>query len=199
MVYSCGFRYDRSNHEEAFSKLTPEQFEWWKSQWDPVNFAPFITAPTHWFAGTNDFAFYPHHWQKTIDLVPGAVEQCMKIRWPHGHGRPGEQPREISAFMDEHLKGEKRRIRLTRSSIEGKIISAGINADSILAVSLLFTVDGPEVPWPEREWIAIGGELKDGKIFATLPDGWTAAFLSVVSKDRLFATSDIQFASSDGK
>ena len=49
--------------------------------------------------------------------------------------------------------------------------------------------------WPEREWFALPAEIAPERrtVSARLPDGATAACLSLVSEDWLTSTSDVVF------
>lgn len=185
-VYGCGFLHEMERAwRPELQAMTEEQRNWWIGEWDPSNFLSGIRCPVQWYAATNDFAFDLPRWNKTACLVPG--DRCMKVRWVHGHGIPGEAPREIEAFMNEHLRGGKKRILLTDMQCDGHRISASVSEDKVLAAHL--QVAFKSGLWQDSEWITLGAECRNGKISAVLPDGWSAAYLSVVSDDLLFSSS----------
>jgi dienelactone hydrolase len=189
-VYGCGYLTEESCWVPQFSQMTPKQFRWWKNQWDPANFLSAITAPVLWFNGTNDFAFFPSSWQKSADKTRGLNDYCMKVLWPHAH-QPGEKPKEILAFFNQHLRGMQPRIRITNIKRGLQTITGKVSSKTILAANLCFTADSGD--WPEREWLTIPAVINGDGITAALPQQWQAAYLSVISTELLTSTSKIIF------
>jgi dienelactone hydrolase len=190
-VYGCAYRYKTDSMKTQMDdmRLTDEQRQWWEEQWDPKNFLPYSTAPQMWFNGTNDFFFFPSHWRDSIMLSPARHHDlCMKLRWPHGHGLAGEGADEYPAFFDEHLRNGKPRIRFVSSQRRGNIISGELNSADFSAANVLFTVDA-ESPWEQKQWHSVAAQADGKRIEAALPQGTSAAFLSVTSMDYLYSTS----------
>ena len=78
-----------------------------------------------WVTGTNDFAYPMDSLQKSYRLTQGPHTLCIRVRMPHGHGGPGENPAEILAFADEPACSEGSRL--------AKITGQGRNGDQVWA------------------------------------------------------------------
>ncbi len=188
-VYGCGYLTEDSAWMHEFEKMTTEQRDWWRDEWDPANFLTGINAPVLWFNGTNDGAFHTGSWQKSVATVKTPVDVCMKIRWPHGHGPVGEEPKEIAAFFREHLTGGKKRLKVVDATLNGSKLSGRVTGGKFISAVLCFTADSGK--WPDREWLTIPAQADGNLLQAELPADWKGAFLQVLSGDYLTSTSQI--------
>ena len=102
-VYGCGFNYERPQWIEGYDESTMMR---WARLWDASCYLPFAKCAMMWVDGTNDFAFSLDRVRRSAALaadVPHAFS--THLRMVHGHGEPGEGPREILAFADHFAKG----------------------------------------------------------------------------------------------
>ncbi len=195
-VYGCGHVGDESTWTETgvFEQLTEEQAAFWRANFDPVRVLPRAKLPMLWLTGTNDFAYWPPAWQKSIDCAPGPHQLCMKVRWPHGHIPEAEETNEILAFFNAHLAAGPAMLGIGIPAIaNGRIAAAYGSERPLRAATLVVTPDHGR--WPAREWHALPAEIDphNRQVVAQLPEGATAAFLSLLADDWLTTTSPISF------
>ena len=186
-VYGCGFNYERpqwiSGYDE--SKLLK-----WASLWDPVAFLPAVRCPMLWVDGTNDFAFALSRVRRSAALAPVPHAFSTHLRMVHGHGEPGEGPREILAFADRFARGGADVVRIGECRRDGGRVSAVFDANGrgIARAELLWTEDGEEVKWDQRLWQVKeveGFDPASGAVSAPLPDAAFAWILNLVTDDGL--------------
>ncbi|NLM79158.1 MAG: prolyl oligopeptidase family serine peptidase [Ruminococcaceae bacterium] len=193
-VYGCGFVSETSIWTEngSFSGITASQFRDWQTHWDPAAVLPQAKMPMLWLNGSNDFAYWPPIWQKSALTAGGPRQLCLKVRWPHGHIPAAEENTEIVRFFQAHLLDGRPLLTLSPLQADGRLIRVCYHADRPpLCASLVVTRD--EGPWPERQWHQLPAELLSGEAAAqaVLPDGTTAAYLSLLSEDWFYTTSDL--------
>ena len=99
-VYGCGFLGDNSTWLPEFQKMGREKSSRWLGWWDPSVWLRQSKMPMLWVTGTNDFAYPMDSLQKSYRLAQGPHTLCIRLRMPHGHGGPGENPAEILAFAE---------------------------------------------------------------------------------------------------
>jgi len=116
-VYGCGFLDDNSAWLEAFKGLGEEKTRQWISRWDPSVYLADARMPMLWVTGTNDFAYPMDSLRKSYRLPRGPRQLCLRMRMPHGHGGPGENPEEIRLFADSFFKGG---VPLPKSANQGR-------------------------------------------------------------------------------
>ncbi len=196
-VYGCGFLTEASRwtDDDSMKKLSLKAFRWWKNEWDPSNFLENVNAPTLWFAGTGDSAFYVPQWQKSSDLIPGLCDRALKLRWPHAHGHAGESQPEFEGFFAEHLKNGHKRIKLHGAHLDNGVFSAAYFDGEPRYAELMVCTDGLK-PNQERDWhpYPAAVDRTSSKISADLPKKWFAAYLSVIMPDNQYVTSSVIFA-----
>lgn len=193
-VYGCGYVGDESTWTEdgSFGQLTDSQAAFWRDNFDPARVLHRANLPMLWLTGTNDFAYWPSAWQKSIDTAPGPHQLCMKVRWPHGHIPEAEEARELDAFFAAQLTGAPPMLSVGRPSVADHTITASYGEERPLRSAVL-VVTPDTVRWPEREWhtLPATADPQTRHIFAPLPEGTTAAYLSLTSDDWLTTTSAI--------
>lgn len=176
-VYGCGF-----TNEHGFAKnveaLGPERAARWMRWWDPSVYLPAAKMPMLWVDGTNDFAYTMNALQKSYRLPRGVHTLCLRPRMPHGHGGPGENPKEIQVFADSIVNGGQSLAKVTGQGRDGRNVWATMASETpITKVELEFTKDTG--PWQKRLWEALPAEIgADGKVHATLPEGTKVYYLN---------------------
>jgi dienelactone hydrolase len=195
-VYGCGYVSDASTWTESgmFDKLTDEQAAFWRANFDPARVLSRAKLPMLWLAGTNDFAYWPIPWQQSIDTAAGPHQLCMKVRWPHGHIPEGEETREIETFFAAHLTDATPMLSVDTPQVANGVISASYGEERPLrCANVVVTVD--QGRWPQREWHTLPAEVDatNRRISAQVPEGTSAAFLSLISADWLTTSSELSF------
>lgn len=195
-VYGCGFVSEESFWTENgfFSTMTAQQFQAWQTHWDPAAVLPLAHMPMLWLNGSNDFAYWPPVWQKSAAATGGQRQLCLKLRWPHGHIPAAEQASEIEQFFKLHLMDGQPMLTIHPPSRTGDDIRATYaGRQAVRCANLLMTPD--QGPWPERQWHLLPASVnrKTRTVKAKLPEGTTAACLSLLSWDWLYTTSDLVF------
>lgn len=181
-VYGCGY-YDLS---EAFSKsldqLPAENRARWLNLWDPKHYLPGARMPFLWVTGTNDFAYPLDALKRSAALPAGPQRFCVRLRMPHAHGGPGENPEEIRAVAGHYLRGGPAPASVSLPQWNGKELTVRCESETpIASAELLYTLD--DGPWTQREWRAAPARLdaENGAASAAPPDGTTACFINLVN------------------
>ena len=184
-VYGCGF-----NHEQGGLAAGQPLSAKWATLWDPCVFLPRAKCPMLWVDGTNDFAFSLDRVRRSAALAPVPHAFSTHLRMAHGHGEPGEGPREILAFADHFARGGRDVIRVGESRVVGSLVSAPFEAEgrTIARAELMWTADGADVKWDARRWES--RVLEDfapasDSVSADLPTDAFAWILNLVTDDGL--------------
>jgi dienelactone hydrolase len=176
-VYGCGFYRDTVFGDEL-KKLGAERAERWLTWWDPSGYLAGAEMPILWVTGSNDFAYTMNALQRSYQLPKGARSLCIRLRMPHGHGGPGENPEEIRVFADNILKNGIPLPTITGSGREGISVWATYVAKlPVLKAELNYTRDTGR--WQDRKWQSIPANLTDGKVSASLPEGTRVYYLNL--------------------
>jgi dienelactone hydrolase len=150
-VYGCGFLGDNSAWLPEFAKMGTDRAARWLSLWDPSVSLPRMRRPMLWVNGTNDFAYPMDSWRKSTLLPTGPRTLCLRVRMPHGHGEPGENPPEILALADSLFRNKPPLPRIVRTEIRDSLLHVAFeSAVPVLKAELNFTTDAG--PWLERNW-----------------------------------------------
>lgn len=144
-----------------------------------------------WVDGTNDFAF-------SLDRVRRSAALAAKVphvfsthlRMVHGHGEPGEGPREILAFADYFARGGRDVVRVGKSRREGNRVTAEFEASGrkVVRAELLWTTDGADVKWDKRLWelrVISDFDPMSGSVSAVLPENSFAWIVNFITDDGL--------------
>jgi len=193
-VYGCGFITEGSEWTEngAINGLTNEQADFWKANFDPSQVLQQIKTPMFWLNGTNDFAYWPSAWQKSIDTVKGPSHLCMKVRWPHGHIPESEETTELESFLNTYLMEGRQLPYVSSPVINNNTISIQYDdAKHLHHANLVMTLD--KCNWPEREWHTLSAQIniENNSITADLPNNCTAAYLNLITTGWLTVSSKI--------
>lgn len=192
-VYGCGFITEDSCWNGEFAKLGKEKTGKWHDHFDPATHLGNARMPMLWVNGTNDFAYWPHIWQKSYRLPAGPRTVCLKLRMPHGHEGPGENAPELHAFADQVLNGGPALARITGQGLDGRQTWATYDAPFTMHhAELLVTRDAGE--WPKRKWDVLPAALDKGKrrVSAQVPEGAKAWFLNLTDYRGLIVSSEME-------
>ncbi|MBV9864273.1 MAG: acetylxylan esterase [Abitibacteriaceae bacterium] len=190
-VYGCGFLGEDSTWLPDFKHMGPERAAMWLSLWDPSRYLPHGTMPFLWVDGTNDFAYPLDSVQKSYSLPPGPRTLCTRVRMPHGHGGPGENPAEIHAFADNILEGGTPLAEITAQGHGNEQAWVNYKAASPIAkAEFNYTLDVGL--WKDRYWHTIPAQLDttQSKVSATLPKGVTVFYFNLVDQHGLIVSSE---------
>jgi dienelactone hydrolase len=180
-VYGCGF-YRKTIFEGELQKVSPAQATDWMTHWDPSVYLGDSEMPFLWVTGSNDFAYTLDALQLSYRLPKGPRSLCVRLRMPHGHGGPGENPEEIRVFVDAILKNGIALPVITGSGREGRTVWAQYSSEAgITKAELNYTCDVGR--WQDRKWESIRADLSAEKATATLPPG-TRVFYFNLFDDR---------------
>lgn len=153
-VYGCGFLGENSAWLNDFQRLGQDRARQWLQLWDPSRYLPSAGMPMLWIDGTNDFAYPLDSLQKSYRLPAGARTLCMRVRMPHGHGGPGENPEEIYAMAESLFRNKTPLARIVKSGRDGQNAWTEYeSAAPIVKAELNFTTDVGE--WKNRNWQTI--------------------------------------------
>lgn len=179
-VYGCGF-YRDSVFENNLRQLKPEDSARWMAWWDPSVYLGNADVPMLWVTGSNDFAYPMNALQLSYRLPKGPRSLCIRLRMPHAHGGPGENPEEIRVFASSILKGEAALPAFTGSGREGTTVWATYAAKvPVVKAELNYTKDTGR--WQDRKWEAIPAQLTDGRVAASLPEGTRVYYFNLVDE-----------------
>lgn len=186
-VYGCGFLGDNSTWLPEFKKMGAEKAATWLRRWDPSRYLPRAQMPILWVDGSNDFAYPLDSLQKSYRLPTGPRTLCTRVRMPHGHNGPGENPEEIRVFADHILKSGPALARITG---QGRDWATFDSQAKIIKAELNFTK--ATGTWKERKWETIPATLDVArhKITANLPVGTTVHYFNIIDEHGLVISTE---------
>jgi dienelactone hydrolase len=188
-VYGCGFLGEDSAWLPELRRLGAKG-ERWLAMWDPSRYLKDGKMPKLWVTGTNDFAYPLDSLQKSYRLAGGSSTLCIRLRMPHGHNGPGENPPEILAFADSITQGKTALAAIEARGRDGGRVWARFHAGSpIVKAELLYTND--EGPWKDRRWQTATAKLDQtaSTVSATVPPEAKVYFMNLIDDhDRVVST-----------
>lgn len=190
-VYGCGFLGDNSAWLGAFSKMGTANARRWLGLWDPSTYLPGAMMPMLWVTGSNDFAYPMDSLQKSYRLPGTSRTLCIRLRMKHGHGGPGENPKEIHAMAETVLRNGAPLPRVTGAGSEGKQVWVTCeSAIPIVKAELNYTTDSGN--WKKRLWKAVpaGLDPATGRTSAELPAETTVYYFNITDKRGLLVSSE---------
>lgn len=189
-VYGCGFLGDNSVWVPELKKRGAAG-EKWLALWDPSKYLKGARMPKLWVTGTNDFAYPLDSLQKSYRLAGPPFTLCIRLRMPHGHNGPGENPPEIRAFADSIVNKTTPLATVTGTGREGTSVRAAFRGGSpIVKAELLFTKDSG--PWPDRKWENLPAMLgpSTDTVTATLPEGTKVYYFNLIDGQGLVVSTE---------
>ena len=184
-VYGCGFLGEDSAWLGSFEKMGKEKASQWLGLWDPSQYLKNAKMPFLWVNGTNDFAYPLDSYQKSYRLPSTARTLVLRIRMPHAHGGPGENPEEIHAFANAFCKGEPPLARVTG---QGPGWATFESKAPIVKAELCYTKDAGD--WRPRKWESAPAAIEGGKAAAAVPEGATAWYLNLIDDRGLVVSTE---------
>ena len=193
-VYGCGYTLDMA-FAESVKGLGEEKAARWMRWWDPSAYLNDAPMPMLWVSGSNDFAYTLPALRKSYRATQGPHTLCIRLRMPHGHGGPGENPEEIRVFADSLLRGGQPLARVTGQGREGNQVWATFEA-VVPAVKAELNTTKDTGAWQERHWEATPAQVEGtAKVTATLPEGTTAYYLNLIDRrDLVVSTEHVELA-----
>jgi hypothetical protein len=189
-VYGCGFLGEDSAWLPEFNRLGAKGARW-LAMWDPSGYLKDSKMPKLWVTGTNDFAYPLDSLQKSYRLAGGSSRLCIRLRMPHGHHGPGENPPEILAFADSIVRSGTPLAKIEQQGRDGDRVWARFGSDSpVVKAELLYTSDLG--PWKDRRWHTAPAELGQSATIATaiLPPKATVYFLNLIDANGRVVSSE---------
>ncbi|MGA3324922.1 MAG: acetylxylan esterase [Terriglobia bacterium] len=190
-VYGCGFLGHDSVWLGEFRKMGEDKASKWVGLWDPAAYLPRVRVPMLWVDGTNDFAYPLDSLQRSYRLPQSPRTLCVRVRMPHGHGGPGENPKEIQAMAESLLRKGMPLARIDKSGREGLDAWVVFKTKApITKAELNYTTDMGQ--WQTRKWETIPATLdaKGGKVSARLPKGTTVYYFNLLDNRDLVVSSE---------
>ena len=190
-VYGCGFLGDNSVWSGDFGKMGSEKARKWLQLWDPSAYLSFARMPLLWVTGSNDFAYPMDSLQKSYRLALGSHTLCVRLRMPHGHGGPGENPQEILAMAESVFRKGEPLARIIKSGRDDR--NAWVFAESTAPIQnaeLNFTTDAGK--WQDRKWQSMPAawDATTGKASATLPEATSVYYFNLTDNRDLVISSE---------
>lgn len=165
-VYGCGYLHEGSAWLDSFEQMTPGWRKEWVERFEPSSYLAKAKMPMLFVNGTNDFAFWLDSYRKSYRIVRSRTV-CIKPNMPHSQG-DGASPQEIGVFMDQHLKGGKPLLKVSKVKLSGGEIEVSCSsAVPVREVVLLYTTDSGN--WRDRKWQSAPAVIEGPKARATLP------------------------------
>ena len=168
-VYGCGFT-NEHGFAGSVAGLGPERGDRWMRWWDPSSYLGSAPMPMLWVTGSNDFAYTFNALQKSYRLPKGPRTLAIRLRMPHGHGGPGENPQEIRVFADSFCKNGQPLARIAEQGRQGNQVWAVYQSPRpITKAELNITSDTGK--WQDRKWLATVAQVdaEHQRVTATLP------------------------------
>lgn len=181
-VYGCGHLGENSAWVDTLNGFAPAAKTRWLAHWDPSVYLPRSTMPMLWVTGTNDFAYPLDSLQKSYDDAAGPQTLAVRMRMDHGHGGAGENPEEIHAFANHHLKGRTPMARIAAARTEegsGVYTVTYESAVPIVRAELLYTTATGK--WQDRLWESVPATLdvQARTASAVVPAGVTVYYMNL--------------------
>lgn len=180
-VYGCGF-----TDQHAFARnvlaLGAERARQWMAWWDPSVYLPDAGMPILWVTGSNDFAYTLNALQNSYRLPSGPRTLCVRLRMPHAHGGPGENPEEIRVFAEALFNGGVPLPTITGQGRNGDAAWATFKSPGPLkSAELNYTKD--KGAWQERKWESLPATIEGGsRVTASLPADTTVYYFNLVDE-----------------
>jgi dienelactone hydrolase len=190
-VYGCGFLGDNSVWLPDFRKMGAERAARWLGWWDPSVWLRRAKLPMLWVTGTNDFAYPMDSLRKSYLATQGPHTLCLRVRMPHGHGGAGENPAEILAFADSHLRHGQPLARITAQRHDGERVSATF--DTAVPIEKAEVTYSRQVGrWQDRLWETVPADVdaSTSVVRARLPQGVKVYYLNLFDRRGLVVSSE---------
>ncbi len=179
-VYGCGFLGENSVWRDTFAEMGEEKSAAWLSLWDPSVYLARAAMPFLWVTGTNDFAYPLDSLQKSYRLPSGPRTLCIRVRMPHGHHGPGENPKEIHVFANSVLDAQPSLPRIIDAGQEEQTAWVMFADETdVVGAELVYTRDAGK--WEDRLWEVLPAAIErdTNKASADVPEGTTVYYMNL--------------------
>ena len=196
-VYGCGFT-NEHGFAGSVEALGKERGARWMRWWDPSVYLPDALMPILWVDGSNDFAYTFNALQKSYRLPRSPHTLAIRLRMPHGHGGPGENPKEIHVFADNILKGGDPLPLITGQGRDGSQVWATFQSKGpVTKAELNVTKDTGH--WQDRHWDALPAKIDTaGKATGELPDGTRVYYFNLFdNRDCVVSSEHVELGKSE--
>jgi len=183
-VYGCGYIYECP----LYGVRKPEEQKIWNTHWDPSLYLPLAKMPFLWVTGSNDFAFPFSALQKSYHLLNVPSTLCIRLRMPHGHNGPGENPAEILAFAEQVLHHGPALPVVSVPTLKDQVASARVTTAYPFIAQLNYTTNSGA--WKARAWASMPADVQGAEIHATLPAHTTTFYFNVEMTNRMVVSSE---------
>lgn len=198
--YGSGF-YEDTWFGVFLGWMQPADRALWLETFDAGRRAPSITAPFFMAAAANDIYFRPPAIEQTLAAIPGETGLVYAPNAHHQLPVPGGTNMRPGDFLAEtwfarHLQGtgsDFPSIEWESTSLPGAVAFRVTGPRPPLAASLWYARPDPLGSWPDRRWIEVPANAREGGRYEVLlpPDAQTAgaAWFVLASDDRPVSTS----------
>ena len=189
-VYGCGFLGEDSAWTPELKRLGAKG-ERWLAMWDPSHYLKAGKMPKLWVTGTNDFAYPMDSLQKSYRRAGGSSTLCVRLRMPHGHNGPGENPPEILAFANSIVANGNPLATIEKQGRDGEKVWARFRSElPIASAELLFTEE--EGAWTNRRWQTTPAVIDQAAktATATLPPKAKVYYLNLIDDRKLIVSTE---------
>lgn len=187
-VYGCGF-YRDTFFRQNLDPLGKQRSEQWERAWDPSGYLEDARMPILWVTGSNDFAYTMNALQESYRLPSGPRTLCVRLRMPHAHGGPGENPEEIRVFADSLLRTGAPLSRITETGNEGRRMWVQYTSTiPIVRAELNVTHDSGR--WQDRRWESVAAQLSNERASAELPEGTRVYYFNLFDERGCVVSSE---------
>jgi hypothetical protein len=161
--------------------MTANQFNDYKTKWDPSTHLPHAKMPMLWVTSVADPVFQIDIFAKSVETAGGPSTLCMRPWMIHGHGNGWNDAPEIADFANSIVKGGPPLPKLERPRVTAGKVSTKYTGEFSEAWIYLTTSSGP---WKSRKWQFIQCTGNNGELISKtpLPQG-TKAFMVYVFRD----------------
>ncbi|MCB4797879.1 alpha/beta hydrolase family protein [Neotamlana laminarinivorans] len=186
-VYGCGFLPDSDGLQGE--NIKPGKYtEFVNLNYDGSAYFNNVRIPTLWINGTNDKHFPLLSTQKSAQAVNGEVTKYYKLNMPHGH-YAGWKPKEIYAFANSIVKGDKALIEIEKPQIKLHVIQVEFHTTStVKSANLVYTKDSGK--WVNRHWQKVPATILNPQIKAEIPKDAILGFIEVMDGEGLMVSSE---------
>ena len=177
-VYGCGSFPDIP----IFGLSALEERERWVSLWDPLLYLPSAKMPFLWVTGSNDFAFPMNALMKSYRLLNVPSTLCVRVRMPHGHAGPGENPAEILAFAESVVNNGNPLPKISVPSRDGRKVSVRVGQEKVVPFTAELNYTRDKGIWKERLWETLPAHVdaQHQRVTTELPEGTTVYYFNIL-------------------
>jgi dienelactone hydrolase len=189
-VYGGGFIHESDNPGLAQwfppNNMTPDQFQDYRTKWDPSAHLPYAKMPMLWVTSVADPVFQINIFAKSAQAAGGPSTLCMRPWMIHGHGNGWNDAPEIWQFADSVVKDGPPLPKFERPRIDpgSRIVHTPYTGREKITEAWIYLTTS-QGPWKGRKWHFIQCTIGKEELVSQkpLPAG-TTAFMVYVFRDQ---------------